>query len=176
MSHHECCCGCNDNREAVRENAKAALTPEIVAFIEECAADAHPESQLIRVLHRVQGHYGHLGREQMDAVAQLLQVPASKVTGVATFYHFFKFKPKGKHTVTVCMGTACYVRGAGKLLEDVAESLHVKVGETTQDGLYTLEACRCLGVCSQAPAVMIDEDVVGKVSLKTFMHALKDYQ
>ena len=72
--------------------------------------------------------------------------------------------PRGKHLIKVCMGTACYVRGAGKLLEDVAESLHVKVGETTQDGLYTLEACRCLGVCSQAPAVMIDEDVVGKVS------------
>ena len=136
----------------------------------------HRQDMLIEVLHKAQELFGFLDNDLLIYVAQQLRLPPSRVFGVATFYHYFTLKPKGAHTCVVCMGTACYVRGAGKLLEDVAESLHVNVGETTPDGLYTLEACRCLGVCSQAPAVMIDEDVVGKVSLKTFMHALKDYQ
>ncbi|NLV39997.1 MAG: NADH-quinone oxidoreductase subunit NuoE [Candidatus Hydrogenedentes bacterium] len=161
MSHHECCCGCNDNREAVRENAKAALTPEIVAFIEECAADAHPESQLIRVLHRVQGHYGHLGREQMDAVAQLLQVPASKVTGVATFYHFFRLEPRGKFMISVCLGTACYVKGAERVADRLQEELGIHFGETTKDGLFSLNATRCVGTCGLAPVVVVEDKVYG---------------
>ena len=164
MSHHECCCGCNDNREAVRENAKAALTPEIVAFIEECAADAHPESQLIRVLHRVQGHYGHLGREQMDAVAQLLQVPASKVTGVATFYHFFRLEPRGKFMISVCLGTACYVKGAERVADRLQEELGIHFGETTKDGLFSLNATRCVGTCGLAPVVVVEDKVYGDMT------------
>ena len=164
MSHHECCCGCNDNREAVRENAKAALTPDLVAFIEECAADAHPESQLIRVLHRVQGHYGHLGREQMDAVAQLLQVPASKVTGVATFYHFFRLEPRGKYMISVCLGTACYVRGGVEIVKRLSQTLGVGVGETTPDGKFTLEVMRCIGACGLAPALLVNDKVVRQVN------------
>lgn len=164
MSHHECCCGCNDNREAVRENAKAALTPEIVAFIEECAADAHPESQLIRVLHRVQGHYGHLGREQMDAVAQLLQVPASKVTGVATFYHFFRLEPRGKYMISVCLGTACYVKGAERVADRLQEELGIHFGETTKDGLFSLNATRCVGTCGLAPVIVVEDKVYGDMT------------
>lgn len=164
MSHHECCCGCNDNREAVRENAKAALTPELVAFIEECAADAHPESQLIRVLHRVQGHYGHLGREQMDAVAQLLQVPASKVTGVATFYHFFRLEPRGKYMISVCLGTACYVKGAERVADRLQEELGIHFGETTKDGLFSLNATRCVGTCGLAPVVVVEDKVYGDMT------------
>ena len=164
MSHHECCCGCNDNREAVRENAKAALTPDLVAFIEECAADAHPESQLIRVLHRVQGHYGHLGREQMDAVAQLLQVPASKVTGVATFYHFFRLEPRGKYMISVCLGTACYVKGAERVADRLQEELGIHFGETTKDGLFSLNATRCVGTCGLAPVVVVEDKVYGDMT------------
>lgn len=164
MSHHECCCGCNDNREAVRENARAALTPDLVAFIEECAADAHPESQLIRVLHRVQGHYGHLGREQMDAVAQLLQVPASKVTGVATFYHFFRLEPRGKYMISVCLGTACYVKGAERVADRLQEELGIHFGETTKDGLFSLNATRCVGTCGLAPVVVVEDKVYGDMT------------
>ena len=164
MSHHECCCGCNDNREAVRDAAKAALTPELVAFIEECAADAHPESQLIRVLHRVQGHYGHLGREQMDAVAQLLQVPASKVTGVATFYHFFRLEPRGKYMISVCLGTACYVKGAERVADRLQEELGIHFGETTKDGLFSLNATRCVGTCGLAPVVVVEDKVYGDMT------------
>ena len=131
---------------------------------------------LMVVLNETQRHIGYLPKEAQVYIAKQMGVAPSVVYGVVSFYSFFTMIPRGKHLIKVCMGTACYVRGAGKLLEDVSETLNVKIGETTKDGLYTLEACRCLGVCSQAPALMIDEDVVGKVSIKSFMHALKDYQ
>lgn len=151
--------------------------PEIKSAIDGIInAAKEKRGGLMVVLNETQRHIGYLPKEVQVYIAKEMGVAPSVVYGVVSFYSFFTMIPRGKHLIKVCMGTACYVRGAGKLLEDVAESLHVKVGETTQDGLYTLEACRCLGVCSQAPAVMIDEDVVGKVSLKTFMHALKDYQ
>ena len=150
-----------DNREEVRAAAKAALTPEIVAFIEECAMGDHVQSQLIRVLHKVQGHYGYLGPEQMDAVAQLLQVPASRVTGVATFYHFFRLEPRGKYMISVCLGTACYVKGAERIADRLQEELGIRIGETTKDKLFSLEATRCLGTCGLAPVVMIEDKVYG---------------
>ena len=151
--------------------------PEIKSAIDGIInAAKEKRGGLMVVLNETQRRIGYLPKEAQVYIAKEMGVAPSVVYGVVSFYSFFTMIPRGKHLIKVCMGTACYVRGAGKLLEDVAESLHVKVGETTQDGLYTLEACRCLGVCSQAPAVMIDEDVVGKVSLKTFMHALKDYQ
>jgi NADH:ubiquinone oxidoreductase subunit E len=152
-----------DNRSQVRETAKAALTPEIVAFIEECAADKHAQSHLIRVLHKVQGHYGYLGAEQMDAVAQLLQVPTSRVTGVATFYHFFRLEPRGRFMISVCMGTACYVKGAERISDRIQEELGIRFGETTKDNLFSLEATRCLGTCGLAPVVMIEDKVYGGV-------------
>ena len=175
MSHHECCCGCNDNREAVRENARAALTPDLVAFIEECAADAHPESQLIRVLHRVQGHYGHLGREQMDAVAQLLQVPASKVTGVATFYHFFRLEPRGKFMISVCLGTACYVKGAADVLAAVEKEARIRAGDTTADEELSLLTARCIGACGIAPAVVYDGKVCARQTPESALEHVKGW-
>ena len=153
-----------DNREEVRASAAAVLTPEIVAFIEECAKDEHAHSHLIRVLHKVQGHYGYLGREQMDAVAQLLQVPTAKVTGVATFYHFFRLEPRGKYMLSVCLGTACYVKGAERVAEKLQEELGIHFGETTKDKLFSLEATRCLGTCGLAPVVMIEDKVYGDMT------------
>jgi NADH:ubiquinone oxidoreductase subunit E len=150
-----------DNREEVRATAKAALTPEIVAFIEECVNDEHVQSHLIRVLHKVQSHYGYLGRDQMDAVAQLLQVPSSRVTGVATFYHFFRLEPRGKYMLSVCLGTACYVKGAERIADKLQEELGIHFGETTKDKLFSLEATRCLGTCGLAPVVMIEDKVYG---------------
>ena len=150
-----------DNREEVRAAAKAALTPEIVAFIEECTKGDHVQSHLIRVLHKVQGHYGYLGAPQMDAVAQLLQVPASRVTGVATFYHFFRLEPRGKYMLSVCLGTACYVKGAERIADRLEEELGIHFGETTKDNLFSLEATRCLGTCGLAPVIMIEDKVYG---------------
>lgn len=152
-----------DNWNQIEARSKRALPEEIVNYIAECRRDEHPESYLIAILHKVQGHFGYLGVEQMDAVAQLLQVPATKVSGVATFYHFFRLKPRGQFIINVCLGTACYVKGAESLLSRLKEELGVDLGETTKDGIFTLQASRCLGTCGLAPVVMIDDEVHGKV-------------
>jgi NADH:ubiquinone oxidoreductase subunit E len=148
-----------DNWAAIEEQSKAALTPEIVAFIEKCLREEHSESQLIAVLHKVQAHFGFLDRPQLDAVAQLMQIPVAKVTGVASFYHFFRLEPRGKFVINICLGTACYVKGAPAIVEKLREELGIEVGETSQDGMFTLLAARCLGTCGLAPVLMINDDV-----------------
>lgn len=153
-----------DNREAVRQSSIAALTPQIAEYIESCLADERPESHLISVLHKVQSHFGYLGREQLDAVAQLLQVPAAKVTGVATFYHFFRLHPRGKYVINVCLGTACYVKGAERVADKLKEELGIQFGETTKDGLFSLEGTRCLGACGLAPVIMVEDKVYGDMT------------
>ena len=153
-----------DNWAQVVKTSRAALPADIVSYIEEVRSGPEPESQLISVLHKVQGHFGHLGRPQMDAVAQLLQVPTAKVTGVATFYHFFRVKPSGRFIINVCLGTACYVNGASEVANRLKDELGVEFGETSKDGLFTLEAARCLGTCGLAPVVMVDNEVHGRMT------------
>ncbi len=153
-----------DNRDAVFADARASLPPSVVELIERYLQEPHPESQLISVLHKVQAHYGYLARKQMDAVAQLLQVPTSVVSGVATFYHFFRLQPKGKYTIQVCLGTACYVKGAERVAARLKQELGIDFGETTRDGLFSLEASRCFGTCGLAPVIMIGGDTYGKMT------------
>jgi NADH:ubiquinone oxidoreductase subunit E len=152
------------------------LPADIVAYIQDCRQKEHNQSYLISVLQKLQQHSGYLTPAQLDAVSQLMQIPAAKVTGVATFYHFFKFQPPGKHKVTVCMGTACYVRGAAKVLERFKESLKIKEGETTPDRLFSIECARCLGACALAPVVVVDEKVYGNVKPGEVRKILSDYQ
>jgi NADH:ubiquinone oxidoreductase subunit E len=152
-----------DNWPRIEEKCRAILPERIVRHIEQCRKTPHHESHLIAVLHMVQGHFGFLGPEQMDAVAQLLQVPAAKVTGVATFYHYFRLRPRGRYIVNVCMGTACYVKGAADVAKRVQQELGVAVGETTSDNVFSLVESRCLGTCGLAPVMMIGDDVHGKV-------------
>jgi len=152
-----------DNWEQVEAKSKSVLPEPIVQYIEECRKTPNPASHLISVLHRVQGHFGFLGNEQMDAVAQLLQVPSAKVTGVATFYHFFRLKPRGRFVISVCMGTACYVKGAQNILEELEKQLGIKAGGTTADGVFTREATRCLGCCGLAPVIVVDDEVYGRL-------------
>lgn len=153
-----------DNWPGVHAAAENALTPDIVAFIAECRQDPHPEGRLIAVLHRVQDHFGHLGREQMDAVAQLLQVPAARVSGVATFYHYFRLQPRGRFMINICMGTACYVKGADRVAAKFREELGIDFGQTTTDGQFSLHDAACLGTCGLAPVVMINDRVFSKVT------------
>ena len=153
-----------DNWEEVQAACRAALTDDIVGFIEDCRKGPEPASRLISVLHRVQGHFGHLGTEQLDAVAQLLGVPAAKVAGVATFYHFFRLQPQGRFTISVCMGTACYVNGADKVAAKFKDELGIDFGQTTTDGLFSLHEAHCLGTCGLAPVVMINDEVHAKVT------------
>ena len=147
-----------DNWEAVEANARAALGDDVVAFIQQCRGRPNPESNLIAVLHRVQGQRGWLAAEQLDAVAQLLQIPAAKVAGVASFYHFFRLQPRGRFMINVCLGTACYVKGAEHIADKIMDELGIRWGETTKDGVFTLECARCVGACGLAPIVVIGED------------------
>ncbi len=153
-----------DNWKEVKEFAKKALPEHIITFIEECKKEEHPESKLIKVLQLVQEHFGYLATTQMDAVAQLLQVPMAKVSGVATFYHFFRLVPRGKYLIRVCLGTACYVKGAERVVDKLKEELGIQFGETTKDGLFSLEGTRCLGCCGLAPVVEINEEIFGQVT------------
>ena len=143
---------------------KYTLEKELQDFIASCRSREHTESFLITVLHKVQARYGYLSNEHMQEVAELLNVPSSTVSGVATFYHFFRLKPQGKYKVNFCLGTACYVRGIQEVVDAFSNELGVGIGETTKDGLFTLEGARCLGVCGLAPVVMINDEVHGKLS------------
>ncbi len=117
---------------------------------------------LIEVLHKAQELFGYLEDDLLRFVAYKLKLPPSRVYGVATFYHFFSLKPQGKHTCVVCMGTACYVKGADKVVEALQNKLKVKSGETTPDGNVSLLTARCIGACGIAPAVTYDGQVSPK--------------
>jgi len=119
---------------------------------------------LIETLHTVQESFGYLDEIALRFVAATLRVPLSRVYGAATFYHFFTLKPKGRHTCVVCTGTACYIKGAGKLLTEMEGKYGIKPGETTPDGNVSLLTARCLGACGLAPAVVFDGQVAGKVT------------
>jgi len=116
---------------------------------------------LIEVLHTAQELFGYLDTDLLLHIAKSLRVPPSRVFGVATFYHFFSLKPQGEHTCVICMGTACYVKGAGELVSTVEKLCGVKAGETTPDGKVSIITARCLGACGIAPAVVLDGEVVG---------------
>jgi len=157
------------------KKAVEVLPPHIVEYIEEVSTKPHPESYLIAVLQKVQEHHRYLPREDLDAVSQLMQIPTAKVTGVATFYHLFSLTPKGKHIVSVCLGTACYVKGAGTLHERLKELLKVDENGRSADGLFSLEAQRCVGACALAPVVVVDEKVYGNVKPDELVGILAEY-
>ena len=153
-----------DNWEAVKAESVRHLPQHVVDYIEETKGQDRPESHLISILHKIQADSGYLSSEQLNAVSQLAQIPLTKVTGVATFYHHFRMSPRGKHLIRVCMGTACYVKGAEKINQKLLDELGIHFGETTKDGLFTLEGARCLGTCGLAPVIMIDEQVYGHIT------------
>jgi len=126
----------------------------------------YDRSALIETLHTAQETFGYLENETLKFIARRLKLPYSKVYGVATFYHFFRLKPKGKHTLVVCMGTACYIKNADKILAKLEEKFDVKAGETTKDGLLSLISARCVGSCSLAPIALYDNKVIGHLTLE----------
>lgn len=133
------------------------------------------EGSLIQVLHAAQEIYGYLPLELQKFIALRMNKPLSEVNGVVSFYSFFSTKERGKHTIHVCMGTACYVRGAQKLVEALEEKLGVSVGEVTPDKKFTLDVARCIGACGLAPAVMVDNDVHRQVQPHGVDAMLKQY-
>lgn len=131
---------------------------------------------LIETLHSVQECFGYLDDAALAYVAGALNVPLSKVFGVATFYHFFTLKPQGEHTCVICLGTACYIKGAAKLVEKVEHELGVKPGQTTADNKVSVVSARCIGACGLAPAAVLDGQVVGNVKPETLTGKFQEWR
>jgi bidirectional [NiFe] hydrogenase diaphorase subunit len=136
----------------------------------------YSRNSLIETLHSVQKSFGYLDHESLQFVAHSLRVPLSKAFGVATFYHFFSLKPPGEHACVICLGTACYIKGAGQLLAETENSLGIKPGETTPDGKISLMSARCVGSCSFAPVALFDGEVSGKLSGQEMQTRLRRWQ
>jgi len=151
-------------------------TQELKDFISKTQGQDHPDSRLIGVLHKAQDLYGYLSPETMDLVAQEMRIPTAHIWGVATFYHYFKLSPPGRHQISLCLGTACYVRGAAQVMEALKKDLGVEVGQTTADSLFTLQEARCLGACGLAPVCMIDDKVYGELTPKKITDIIAKYR
>jgi len=160
---------------AIRNNP--LTIPEKKSLIDKIiSANRDRPGATMVVLNELQSEIGFVSEEMQNYVAQELKVPVSRVHGVISFYSFFTTTPRGKHTVKFCMGTACYVGGTSALIEKTKQVLGIEPGQTTKDGNITVEVCRCVGACSQAPVIVIDEDVVGRVKPNKLPQILKPIQ
>ena len=128
------------------------------------------------VLNALQSQIGYITVPMQKYIAKRLRVPMSQIHGVLSFYAFFTTRPRGKHCIKLCKGTACYVRGAAQLIEKAKDTIGVDVGETTDDWQVTLEVCRCVGACSQAPTVTIDDNIYGRVTPDRLAEIIHGYQ
>lgn len=154
-----------------------ALKPEEKEVLDEILAENRDKAgATMVVLNLTQERLGYISPPMQRYLAEQLNVPLSHLYGVLTFYSSFRMQPIGRHKVNICLGTACYVRGGPTVLEKFQQILGVKVGETTEDQRFTLEVCRCVGACSQAPVVMIDQDVVGRVNPQDVAKTLRKYK
>lgn len=165
----------SDNQETCHcaEIKEDELYPRLAEIVEE--NKGKPEN-LIMVLHKAQNLFGYLPRKVQQIVADGLGLSLSQVHGVVSFYSFFSTSPKGRNSVKVCLGTACYVRGGQRTLSKVQEELHVKTGETTDDRRYSVDVVRCIGACGLAPAVLVNDDVYGRVKTTKIMEILDTYE
>ena len=164
MSEKKCCCG---NK----------IDPERIKKLEEII-NKHKveEGALIPILHEAQELFGYLPEEVQQKIADGLGISLAEVYGVATFYSRFTLTPKGKYNIQLCLGTACYVKGADKILVKLEELLGIKVGETTADGKFSLEGARCVGACGLAPVMVINEEVYGKETPEMVKGILDKYE
>jgi len=155
---------------------KIELRPDQIDKIKEiCLSFNNNPGELINVLHAIQGTFGYLPAEVQEVVAQSLNISSAKVYGVVTFYSFFTMTPKGKHPISICTGTACYVRGAEKILDEFKKELNLKVGETTPDGKFSISCLRCVGACGLAPVVMVGNKTYGRVSPDMVKGIIEEY-
>ena len=150
----------------------AEQAAKLDAVIAECTPDV---SKLMHVMQEAQGIYGYLPFEVQQKIADGMKVPLEKVYGVATFYAQFALSPKGKYAISVCLGTACYVKGAQELLDELSAQLGIGAEECTPDGKYSLTACRCIGACGLAPVLTVNEDVYGKITAADIKGILAKY-
>ena len=152
-------------------------TPEQAKKLDEVIAEAKGDkTRLMAVMQDAQAIYGYLPYEVQCKIAEGLDVPVEKVYGVATFYAQFALSPKGKYNISVCLGTACYVKGAQQVLDKICEILGVEAGECSEDGRFSIEACRCIGACGLAPVLTINDDVYGKLTADMVPAILEKYK
>lgn len=152
--------------------------PQSKAIIDQILAENRdlPGAPMV-VLNELQNRIGYISEPMQAYVAKELNVPPSKIHGVITFYSFFTTQPRGKHTIKFCLGTACYVGGVPQLIEKARQVLGIEPGQTTKDGKITLEVCRCVGACSQAPVITVDDEVIGRVrpnKLPQVIHSIEE--
>ena len=141
-----------------------------------CDSFGNLEGELINILHAVQQTFGYLPAEVQEVIAEKIEIPAAKVYGVVTFYSFFTMIPRGEHPVSICTGTACYVRGAEKVLEEFKKQLNIQIGDTTPDGKFSLSCLRCVGACGLAPVVLIGDKTFGRVAPDDVEDILAQYR
>jgi NADH:ubiquinone oxidoreductase subunit E len=176
-----CALNCPVNNEIYlipeAEKVKIKLTGEITSTI-NCIIQEHrnKDGMLMLVLQSINAVFRYFPEDVLRYVSQELEIPLSQILRIATFYNAFSLKPKGKHVISVCRGTTCYVRGSDRILGKLNEALGIQVDETTQDSMFTLKSVRCLGCCSIAPAIMIDEKVYGHLNQKEIPKILKEYK
>jgi NADH-quinone oxidoreductase subunit E/NADP-reducing hydrogenase subunit HndA len=147
----------------------------IKSIHEICDSYKNDPGDLIKILHSAQTHFGYLPESVQREIAKKLKISVAKVYGVVTFYSFFTMTPKGRHAISVCMGTACYVRGAEKVLDELKKQLNIKVGGVTEDGKFSLDSLRCVGACGLAPVLLIGEKVYGRVEPGQIKEILESY-
>lgn len=153
-------------------NLKDQYFKELGEFIDNLS---DKKGALIAVLHKAQHIFGYLPQEVQKFVAKKLDLPVSKVNGVVTFYSYFTEIPTGKYVINVCMGTACFVKGAGEVLEEFERKLSIKVGQTTPDGKFTVQVLRCVGACGLAPVVTVNDKVYGHFTKQMVDKILDEY-
>lgn len=134
------------------------------------------KGSLIMILHEIQNHYGFVPRDISLQLSKLLDVPLARIYEVITFYNYFKLDPPGKYTISVCLGTACYLKGAPEIVDEIKNLLNIEEGQTTEDGLFHLDVVRCLGCCGLAPVMMINGQIYGKVKRSEVVDILSRYK
>ncbi len=155
----------------------AGLSEAAVKKINDiCDRYADKETPLMMILSDIQKEYGYIPIEVQELVSEKTGLSVAEIYGVVTFYSFFSLKPKGKFVIGCCLGTACYVKGAGQVLDKFGEILNIKPGETSEDGLFTLDALRCIGACGIAPAVTINGKVYPKVKIADVQKIVDEYR
>ena len=156
---------------------KIKLSEKALGLIKEVCSDyGNQGSELINVLHQVQGKLGYLPAEVQEVIAKELNISVAKVYGVVTFYSFFTMIPMGEHPISICMGTACYVRGSEQVLAEFKRQLGIEVGQSSADGKFSLNCLRCVGACGLAPVVMVGEKVYGRVSTQMVRNIIAEYK
>ena len=157
-------------------SVKIELRPDQVDKIHSiCDSFDNREGELINVLHKCQSTFGYLPAEVQEVIAEKMKIPAAKVYGVVTFYSFFTMIPKGKYPISICTGTACYVRGAETVLAEFKKELDIEVGETSGDGNFSLSCLRCVGACGLAPVVLVGDKTYGRVAPDDVKDIIEEY-